>query len=87
MDNNEVESPLTFRAGKRALERIRSHGLDPADIEIVPGAAGGPKALGISGLDRAVFGKWLPTAPGVRHLIGASVGAWRFAAACRCSTP
>jgi hypothetical protein len=78
-----VQSPLTLRAGKRALERIRSHGLDPSDIEIVPGAAGGPKGLGISGLDRAVFGEWLPTAPGVRHLIGASIGAWRFAAACR----
>ena len=78
-----MDSILTIRAGKRALERIRSHGLDPSDIEIVPGAAGGPKGLGISGLDRAVFGEWLPTAPGVRHLIGASIGAWRFAAACR----
>src|SRR6185437_4830161 len=32
---------------------------------------------------RAVFGEWLPRAPRVRHLIGASIGAWRFAAACR----
>lgn len=74
---------LTIRAGKRALERIKSAGLAAADIEIIPGAAGGPKALGISGLDRAIFGEWLPSAPGVRHLIGASIGAWRFAAACR----
>lgn len=78
-----MESVLTIRAGKRALERIRSQGIAPSDIEIVPGAAGGAKALGIAGLDRAVFGEWLPTAPGVRHLIGASIGAWRFAAACR----
>jgi hypothetical protein len=74
---------LTIRAGKRALERIQSAGLAAADIEIIPGAAGGAKALGISGLDRAIFGEWLPSAPGVRHLIGASIGAWRFAAACR----
>ena len=74
---------LVVRAGRRALERIRAHGLDPADVEIIPGAAGGPKGLGIAGLDEAVFGTWLPRAPRVRHLIGASVGAWRFAAACR----
>jgi len=78
-----TKSILTIRAGRRALERIRTHGFDPADVEIVPGAAGGPKALGISGLDRAIFGEWLPRAPRVRHLVGASIGAWRFAAVCR----
>jgi hypothetical protein len=77
------DSVLTIRAGKRALERIKSEGLNAADIEMIPGAAGGPKGLGIAGLDRAIFGEWLPSAPGVRHLIGASIGAWRFAAACR----
>src|SRR5688572_5744872 len=77
----EVQPPLTIRAGPRALEKIRAHGLDPAMVEIVPGAAGGPKGLGISGLDRAIFGEWLPSAPRMRHLIGASIGAWRFAAA------
>jgi hypothetical protein len=76
-----VNSPLIIRAGPRALERLRTHGLDAADVEIVPGAAGGPKALGLSGLDRAIFGEWLPSAPRMRHLIGASIGAWRFAAA------
>ena len=81
-----MENVLTIRAGKRARERLASHGLDPADVEIVPGAAGGPKALGIAGLDRAIFGEWLATAPRVRHLIGASIGAWRFAAAC-CKDP
>jgi hypothetical protein len=74
---------LTLRAGPRALQKIREHGLDPAMVEIVPGAAGGPKGLGIAALDRVIFGEWLPSAPRVRHLIGASIGAWRFAAACR----
>jgi hypothetical protein len=77
---------LTIRAGRTALERIRTHGLDPADIAMIPGAAGGPKGLGIAGLDRAVFGEWLPSAPRVRHLVGASIGAWRFAAVC-CNDP
>ncbi|WP_111498505.1 MULTISPECIES: patatin-like phospholipase family protein [Marinobacter] len=73
-------SLLTIRAGRRAYARIREQGLSPADVHVVPGAAGGPKALGISGLDKAVFGEWLPRAPQVRSLIGASIGSWRFAA-------
>jgi len=76
-------SVLTIRAGRRALQRIQSAGLAAADVEIIPGAAGGPKALGIAGLDRALFGEWLAAAPRVRHLIGSSIGAWRFASACR----
>src|SRR5690606_33853139 len=53
-----------------------------ADVAILPGAAGGPKALGIQGLDLALFGEWLPRAPRERSLIGASIGSWRFASAC-----
>ncbi|HEX4944428.1 MAG TPA: patatin-like phospholipase family protein [Usitatibacteraceae bacterium] len=74
---------ITIRAGPRALAAIRANGLRAADVAIVPGAAGGPKALGLHGLDVAIFGEWFPKAPRVRHLIGASIGAWRFAAACR----
>lgn len=55
-------------------------------VDMVPGAAGGPKGLGIAALDRMLFGEWLPRAPRVRHLVGASIGAWRFAAAC-CANP
>lgn len=73
-------SVLTIRAGRRAYERIRSEGLKAEDVHVIPGAAGGPKALGISGLDKAIFGDWLPSKPQVRSLIGASIGSWRFAA-------
>ncbi|WLG21657.1 patatin-like phospholipase family protein [Pseudomonas sp. FP1154] len=73
---------LTLKAGPRALARIRQAGLNAADVGILPGAAGGPKALGIQGLDLALFGEWLPAAPRERSLIGASVGSWRFASAC-----
>jgi len=76
-------SALVIRAGPRALAAIRERGLAAADVAIIPGAAGGPKALGLHGLDAAIFGDWLPKAPRVRHLVGASIGAWRFAAACR----
>jgi len=78
-----IKSPaLTIKAGSRALARIRERGLQPADVGILPGAAGGPKALGIQGLDLALFGEWLPQAPRERSLIGASIGSWRFASAC-----
>lgn len=73
---------LTLRAGRRALAHIRAQGLKPADVGILPGAAGGPKALGIQGLDLALFGDWLPRSPRERALIGASIGSWRFASVC-----
>ena len=82
-----MHSPIAIRAGQRALERIRAHGLDAADVEIDSRRGRRRRrASGIAGLDRAIFGEWLPSAPRVRHLVGASIGAWRFAAAC-CNDP
>ena len=79
----QVKAPaLTLRAGQRAIQHIRENGLQPADVHMIPGAAGGPKALGIQGLDLALFGEWLPRAPQPRSLIGASIGSWRFAFMC-----
>ena len=78
---------LSIQAGSRARAHIREHGLRPQDISMVPGAAGGPKGLGLAKLDEWLFADWLPqgfasrTAP--IDLVGASIGAWRFAAVCR----
>lgn len=77
---NSKSPALTILAGRRAYQRVREQGLRPEDVHVIPGAAGGPKALGISGLDKAIFGSWLPQAQQVRSLIGASIGSWRFAA-------
>jgi len=83
MSGIQIKSPaLTLKAGARALARIRERGLNPADVGTIPGAAGGPKALGIQGFDLALFGEWLPRVPRERSLIGASIGSWRFASAC-----
>ncbi|MEP1214350.1 MAG: patatin-like phospholipase family protein [Marinobacter sp.] len=73
-------SALTIRAGSRAFKRLQDKPFTAADVHVVPGAAGGPKALGISGLDKAIFGDFLPAVPQVRALIGSSIGSWRFAA-------
>lgn len=74
-------APLVWRAGHRALQHIRQRGLAPADIGLLPGAAGGPKALALTGLDQALFGDWLARSPRQRQLIGSSIGAWRFVCA------
>jgi hypothetical protein len=76
-------SHLILRAGPKAMALIRRDGLRAGQVAVIPGAAGGPKALGIIGLDTALFAEWLPRAPRQRDLIGASIGAWRFAAVCR----
>lgn len=83
MSSIQIKFPaLTLKAGTRAFAHVRERGLQAADVGVLPGAAGGPKALGIQGIDLALFGQWLPTAPRARSLIGASIGSWRFASAC-----
>ena len=77
-----MSSPIQIHAGKTALAHIREHGLRARDIAIIPAAAGGPKGLILQALDQWLFGEWLSSAPRERSLIGASIGAWRMAAAC-----
>ncbi len=73
--------PLNYFAGANAFQRIREEGLTPEMIEMIVGAAGGPKWLILSHLDRYIFGNWISNRARPLHLIGASIGAWRFAAA------
>lgn len=73
---------LSIHAGPKALSHLRTRGLRPGDVRVVPGAAGGPKGLILHHLDRHLFGEWLTQdTPGSLHLVGASIGAWRMAAA------
>ena len=76
-----TSSAITIRLGRRARARIAEQGLRAADIAIVPAAAGGPKGLILHQLDCWLFGDFLPQAPRRRQFIGASIGAWRMAAA------
>jgi hypothetical protein len=73
---------LQIFAGPRALARLRERGLQPADVRVIPAAAGGPKGLALLPLDRFIFGQWLPQSTQTVHLMGASIGSWRMAAAC-----
>lgn len=74
---------LRIRAGKKALALIRDRGLRAEEVRAVAGAAGGPKWLVLAGMDRFVFGRFLKDRRRPVHLIGASIGAWRFSAVCR----
>lgn len=73
---------LQVHAGPRARARLRERGLQPGDVRVIPAAAGGPKGLALLALDRYLFGSWLRGSSHSVHLVGASVGAWRMAAAC-----
>jgi Patatin-like phospholipase len=75
-----MASSLTLLAGPDARALVRERGLRPEDVDVIPGASGGPKWLVLSGLDRMLFGDFLQ-APRTRplHLIGSSIGSWRLA--------
>ena len=73
---------LHIHAGPKALAHIREHGLRPAHIGVIPGAAGGPKGLILGALDRFIFGEWLTRSSQAVDLVGASIGAWRMSTAC-----
>lgn len=64
------------------MQHIAQNGLQPQDVGVVPGAAGGPKGLILGPLDRFIFGDWLAQSSHDVHLVGASIGAWRMATAC-----
>ncbi len=73
---------LHLYAGPIARQHIEKHGLQPSDVGVIPGAAGGPKGLILGPLDRFIFGQWLPQSSQRVDLVGASIGAWRMATAC-----
>ena len=70
---------LVFKAGPEAYESIRRHGFAPERIGTLVGASGGAKWLVLSQLDRVILKNLVPRMTGPVHLIGTSIGAWRFA--------
>lgn len=71
---------LTIRVGPRAWSHLRTDGLHPDDLALIPGAAGGAKWLVLKALDRQLFERWLPLRSTPLDLVGSSIGSWRFAA-------
>jgi hypothetical protein len=73
-----MSSSLSLLAGPDALRHIRERGLRADDIDVLPGASGGPKWLALVGLDRVLYG-FLQERTRPLHLIGSSIGSWRLA--------
>lgn len=70
---------LRFKAGKEAFDSVRREGFAPDRIGTIAGASGGAKWLVLSQLDRVIFDRILPRLRAPVHLLGSSIGAWRFA--------
>jgi hypothetical protein len=70
---------LVFKAGPGAFDLVRRHGFAPELIGTIAGASGGAKWLVLSQLDRVIVETVLPRLRGPVHLIGTSIGSWRFA--------
>jgi len=73
---------LSIRAGKRALEIIRSEGFKPSRVKVVAGASGAAKFLVLTGIDR-VFLTMVKDRKQPLYLVGTSIGAFRMAAYCQ----
>jgi hypothetical protein len=71
---------LSVYAGSKARERLARDGWQPQLFDTLVGASGGPKFLGIAGLDQFLFGDFLQRSSHPMHLIGSSIGSWRHAA-------
>ena len=78
-----ADLPIEFHAGARVRAHVEREGFRLEDFPQLLGAAGGPKWLSLYGMDRvlaprvraAALTRGTPT-----DLVGASIGAWRFAA-------
>jgi hypothetical protein len=80
MDLKMSDKNLRFIAGKGAFERIKGEGLKQESVSTLAGAAGGPKWLVLSGIDRALAAGFFRGRKEALRTIGSSIGCWRFAA-------
>ena len=74
-----MSNALLFKAGPGALQDVRKRGFAAERIGTIAGASGGAKWLVLSQLDRVIIERVLPALSGPVHLLGSSIGAWRFA--------
>jgi hypothetical protein len=70
---------LVFKAGPAAFADIKKRGFAAERIGTLAGASGGAKWLVLSQIDRVLIERLVPKLGGPVHLVGSSIGAWRFA--------
>jgi hypothetical protein len=69
---------FTLRAGPAARAIIARDGFTPDVVGCIGAAAGGPKWLILSALDRVLFGEWLRGRTTPLPAVGSSIGAYRL---------
>jgi hypothetical protein len=69
---------LLYKAGPGAFADIRKRGFAAERVGTIAGASGGAKWLVLSQIDRVMIERVLPAIAGPVHLLGSSIGAWRF---------
>ncbi|GIU22464.1 hypothetical protein TUM3792_24670 [Shewanella sp. MBTL60-007] len=72
-------SSLRLIAGPKAYQTLSEHGFKPELFSQLLAASGGPKWIGIAGLDRYLFTEFFKDLKQPLHTLGASSGAWRLA--------
>ncbi len=73
-----MKSSLQIYAGPTALSSLQSQGIHPDQFKVMVGASGGPKWFVLYGLDRYLFGDFLPKRSAPLYTLGSSAGAWRM---------
>ena len=78
-----MSRPLVVKPGARVREHIERNGMRPTQVRCIAAAAGGPEGPRAWHSCRWITGRsaeWLRNPQGLA-LVGASIGAWRMAAA------
>ena len=76
-----MDNKLSIKAGRKALDILRSEGLKLERVKVLAGASGAAKYLVLTGIDRLLIAL-LANRTTVLHTIGTSIGAFRMACFC-----
>lgn len=75
----KLKNTIKIQAGKKAIQTIKQNGFSQEKVRMMLGASGGPKWLILSELDKYLCGEFFKERKEVLHLLGSSIGSWRFA--------
>lgn len=70
---------IKIQAGPTAIKEIKEKGFTPELVKMMLGASGGAKWLILSEIDKYLAGEFFKERDTPLHLIGSSIGSWRFA--------
>ena len=78
-EDTKVKSALKIQAGPKAIQEIKDKGFSQNLVKMMLGASGGAKWLVLCELDKYLCGEFFKNRKEKLHLLGSSIGTWRFA--------